>query len=218
MKTGYAQQKIWIYFILTFALMVVIFFLYNSANSILDRQSKVGLYIFLEKFENSVEATKGSYGTVRNLTFFVGEDFDRICFSEYGKATTGGVLEPQIIDIIENGYQQNVFVLKGGKVFTHYIPGIIVENLSTTRFGCYNISRGYVNILLFGKGNGTVIGPPDLTFAYGSCVVKVPEVMVSGQLKPEIWNITQIYFRNDSSGKIVSACGPDGWVDVEVLV
>jgi len=218
MKKGYATQKIWIYIMLTIALAVVIVLMYKGIVMVKDKQNDISLYIFFEKFERAVESASPNYGSVNHNTFQIGNQYSKICFAEYGIAVSDGITNPEVYDAVNKSLKKNVFVFNNNDVFSHYVPGIMIENLSSTKYGCLNISGGEVLIRLEARGTGTVIGYSNESLNFEDCVIPVPDIMSTGELEPTLWNYSAPYFYRNSDGNITRVCGPNGWEDIQVVV
>jgi len=101
---------------------------------------------------------------------------------------------------------------------SYYIPGIIIENLSDTKYGCYNLTDGYVKLRLEARGYGAVIGEPNESISLEDCIIKIPDLMKSGSLKPEMWELDQRYFKTDTDNKIITVCGRAGWENISIII
>ncbi|MFW6272591.1 MAG: hypothetical protein ACOC2U_02275 [bacterium] len=223
-KKGFGQ-RIWIYILITIILISLFLIVYKYFQEIKEKKNQVEIIKFVNDLEKNIQKTTNNYGSVKHETYYVGELTKKICFSEYGKATSAGIDNQEILDIIDGNIQKNVFLFTSQEQYSYYIDGIIIENLSQTKYGCYNISpTGLVKIRMEARGNGTLIGDPFLINDFKECVIKVPDLMGKGEMKPEIWDYDEKYFKREDSysdfkkdsNEITHVCSDDGWDAVEV--
>lgn len=199
-------------------------------DSVRLKQNEVVALNFINNLEGDIELARDNYGSVEYKEYFVGDLQHQVCFSEYycDELTKGGCIDgvshanpdsidnEQVKDIISGNVAKNVFVIGEEKIISYYIPGIIIENLSLDKYGCFNVTEGHLKIRLEARVKGTLVGDPYPWSVSGDCVIKIPDLMNTGRLKPVTWKKGEKYFIDDS-GKIIQVCGPDGWTDVKLI-
>ncbi len=216
MKKG-MSFNIWLAIIIALVGAVLIMSFTRFFGDISERSSEIAFQDFLVDLEKKVETMRDNYGTVDTVDYFVGSDYNRLCFSQYGMAQSRGIVNQELFDLINSSIQKNIFVLDDEAVRSFYMQGIIIEKLGQYRFGCYEVEKGKVSIRFEARGAGTLIGPPFNNTEFSDCVIKVPDVMNTKTMRPDRWHLDQRYFVQDDTGKVVTACGPAGWEDVELI-
>jgi len=211
------SYQIWLYIMTGIVVAVVVMSFSRFISTFKERESEIALATFFGEFSEEIELNRDNYGNVKEVEFYIGKIFNEICFSEYGFATSEGIVHLEVIDILDQKIEKNIFVFQEEKLRTHYVEGIIIEKLSSTKYGCYNVTEGQISLRLESRGTKTLIGPADPTMENADCVIKVPDVMNARTLKPELWHLDQKYFRRDDEGVITSACGKYGWENVELI-
>jgi len=160
-KKSQIHAQIFIYVIAIILFSLILVYGYNAIKGFKERSDQITYIRFKTDLVSTVERVSPDYGTTKREEFFVGGNYDRVCFVQsYGIGdpithayVRGNINDNIILDSFESEVNKNVFLFANTLQESFDIGDINV----TSGYLCIPIINGKARLEFEGKGDHTLI-------------------------------------------------------------
>ncbi|MEA2037000.1 MAG: hypothetical protein U9O94_05800 [Nanoarchaeota archaeon] len=166
-KKGMAAQHVLVYIITILVFSFILVYGYNAIKGFKDKSEQISYIKFKTDLTSTIKRVSPDYGTVKEAEFFIGGEYQKVCFVKNYAVTDRNALadhienlgtadnNPIIADSIRSGVDKNVFLFAGESLQESFDIGKI--DIDTTGYLCIDISKGKAKIKFEGMGDHTII-------------------------------------------------------------
>ena len=158
-KSQIASQ-IFIYIIAIFVFSVILLYGYKAIKEFRDRSEQIAFIKFRTDLISTVKRVSPDFGTIEKKEFFIGGEYDKVCFVQTYKPNKNDILnkignvgDMVVWDSVNSDVNKNVFLF-ATKLQESFDVGKINP---TGRYLCIDTINGKVKIQFEGKGDHAYI-------------------------------------------------------------
>ena len=161
-KKAQIQSQIFIYVIAIAIFAFILVYGYNAIRGFGEKSDQISYIKFKTDLTSTISRVAPDFGTVKRQEFFIGGDFQQVCFVQTHnppiRLTTdiagNPITNPIIKDAVTSKSEDNTFLLSSSVEESFNIGNI---NVSPDGFKCIDILNGKINIQFEGGGDHAVI-------------------------------------------------------------
>ena len=162
MRKAQIQSQIFIYVIAIAIFAFILVYGYNAIRGFGEKSDQISYIKFKTDLTSTVKRVAPDFGTVKRQEFFIGGDFQQVCFvqthsppEKITKDIAGNpITNPIIKDAVTSGSADNTFLISSSVEESFNIGNI---NVSPSGFDCIDILNGKVKIQFEGGGDHALI-------------------------------------------------------------
>ena len=161
-KKAQVQSQIFIYVVAIAIFAFILVYGYNAIRGFGERSDQISYIKFKTDLTSTVKRVAPDFGTVKRQEFFIGGNFQKVCFVQTHNPPTSlttdsaenPITDLIIKDAVLSGSEDNTFLLAGSVEESFNIGNI---NVTPNGFNCIDILNGKVKIQFEGGGDHALI-------------------------------------------------------------